>query len=419
MKPVRLIPVDPDMACLLERGPECFAASHQVNLGPYAEQTRAVVEQTLEFYQRAPRQPPWLGFVVADADTAHVVGTCGFKSSPAQGAVEIAYHTFPSFEGQGYATTMAARLTGLALGSPAVRQVIAHTLPERNASTRVLDKIGMKLVGEVDDPEDGRVWRWHWPRRKRVVVEVCIASVADALAAQTAGADRLELNAALALGGLTPSLGLVQEVRRAVALPLLVMIRTRTGGFAYSDDEFRVMVRDAQLALRHGADGIAFGILTAQGQVDTVRCRQFLEQVRPLQAVFHRAFDVTSDPAAALEQLVTLGVQRILTSGQEESAYNGADRIARLMQQAAGRIEILPAGGINRFTLADVLARTGCDQVHCSLRTSVPDRSVAARPHISFGGALRQPEDRYETTNAQALTELLQQLVEPEAGTMP
>lgn len=415
MKPVRLIPIDAEMATELKGGPESFAAHHGLDRCLAVELLRPVVQHTLDHYRRAPRRRPWLGFVVADADSAQVVGTCGFKSQPMDGEVEIAYHTFPAFEGRGYATAVAARLTGLALASPSVRCVVAHTLPERNTSTRVLERIGMKLAGEVLDPDDGRVWRWQWPRRRRVVVEVCVASVEDARTAQAAGADRVELNTALALGGLTPSLGLLQEVRSAVALPLVVMIRPRSGGFAYSDEEFRVMVRDAQLALRHGADGVAFGILTSHGQVDTVRCRQFLEQVRPLEAVFHRAFDVTPDPLAALEQLIALGVQRILTSGQEESAYNGADRIAQLIQLAADRIEILPGGGINRFTIADVLARSGCDQVHCSLRGSVPDRSVSARPHISVGGSVRLPEDRYDATNADALNELLQQLAVPGA----
>jgi copper homeostasis protein len=108
----------------------------------------------------------------------------------------------------------------------------------------------------------------------------------------------------------------------------------------------------------------------------------------------------------ALERLVELGFRRVLASGQEETAYNGAGRIAELVRRAAGRIEVLPAGGINRFTVADVLARTGCDQVHASLRARREDRSVAARPQVSFGGAVRPPEDRYDATSAEAVAEL-------------
>src|SRR5262249_27045485 len=160
-----------------------------------------------------------------------------------------------------------------------------------------------------------------------------------------------------------------------------------------------VMQRDADLALAHGADGIVFGILTADGRVDADRCRRLVRQAGGRAAVFHRAFDVTPDPWAALEQLIDLGLRRVMTSGQEEPAYNGAGRIAELIARAAGRIEAPPAGGINRFTVADVLARTGCDQVHASLRARQEDLSVAARPQVSFGGALRLPEQQYDRTS--------------------
>jgi copper homeostasis protein len=244
----------------------------------------------------------------------------------------------------------------------------------------------------------------------RVLLEVAVASVEDARAAHEGGADRLELNAALALGGLTPSLGTLLEVRAAVALPVLVMVRPRPGGFAYSEAGFRVMQRDADLALEHGADGIVFGILTSEGQVDRERCRRLVRQAGGRAAVFHRAFDVTPDPLAALEQLIDLGLRRVLTSGQEETAYNGAARIAQLIARAAGRIEVLPAGGVNRFTVADVLARTGCDQVHASLRARQEDRSVAARPQVSFGGAVRLPEHLYDSTSSRAVADLREQI---------
>src|SRR6516165_10789677 len=162
---------------------------------------------------------------------------------------------------------------------------------------------------------------------RRVLLEVAVASVEDALAAHKGGADRLELNAALSLGGLTPSLGTLIEVKAAVALPVLVMIRPRPGGFAYGEADFNVMRRDADLALQHGADGIVFGILTADGRVDVDRCGKLVRQTGERAAVFHRAFDVTPDPFAALEQLIDLGFPRVMTSGQEETSYNGAPRI--------------------------------------------------------------------------------------------
>jgi copper homeostasis protein len=266
-----------------------------------------------------------------------------------------------------------------------------------------------KGAGPPNDPEEKKMTS---PQARRVLLEVPVASLDDALAAQQGGADRLELNAALSVGGLTPSLGTLLVVKAAVTLPVLVMIRPRPGGFAYSAGDFKVLQRDVDLALQHGAVGIVFGILTADGQVDLDRCRRVLQQVGNRAAVFHRAFDVTPDPFAALEQLIELGFRRLLTSGQEETAYNGARLIAELIRLAARRIEVLPGGGINRFTVADVVARTGCDQVHASLRTRCEDRSVATRPQISFGGSIRLPEDHYTATSAEAVAELRGQLVQ-------
>lgn len=239
--------------------------------------------------------------------------------------------------------------------------------------------------------------------KRRVLLEVAIASVEDALVAEQSGADRLELNAALGLGGLTPSLGTLIEVRSAVRLPVIVLVRPRAGGFAYSAAEFRTLQRDAELALEHGADGVAVGVLHPDGRLDTERCGALARLAGPRAAVCHRAFDVTPEPFDALERLIDLGFCRVMTSGQEESAYNGAARIAELIQRSAGRIEVLPAGGVNRFTAADVVARTGCDQLHASLRGRRADASVAARPQVSFGGATRPAEDRYDATSAEAV----------------
>ena len=249
-----------------------------------------------------------------------------------------------------------------------------------------------------------------------MLLEICTASVDDCLAARAGGAHRVELNAALALGGLTPSLGTLIEARTALDIPIIVMIRPRPGGFCYSPRDFAAMQRDVDLALAHDADGIAFGILTEDGRLDESRCRQLIAQAGNRQTVFHRAFDVVPDPTETLERLIDLGVTRVLTSGQEASAYNGAANIARYVQQAAGRIEILPGGGINRFTLADVLTRTGCTQVHASMTTIRADASTQARPHITFGGAFRAPEDRFSTTDANAVADLCRRLDALDAG---
>jgi copper homeostasis protein len=239
-----------------------------------------------------------------------------------------------------------------------------------------------------------------------IQLEICTASVEDCVTAEAGGADRVELKCALMLGGLTPSLGAVREARAAVRLPIIVMIRPRAAGFCYSSVEFAVMQRDAELALAEKADGIAFGFLQANGKLDLKRCRQMMKLAAGRQTVFHRAFDVVKDPLTTLEQLIDLGVTRIMTSGQEASAYNGAAQIAEYIRRAAGRIEILPAGGINRFTLTDVIQRTGCNQVHASLSTVSVDRSAAARPQVSFGGTVKQSEQEFTVTDAAAVRKL-------------
>lgn len=242
---------------------------------------------------------------------------------------------------------------------------------------------------------------------RRVLLEVAAASADDVVAAVEGGADRVELNSALMLGGLTPSLGSLLESRDLAEVAIVAMVRPRSGGFAYTDREFATMRRDLDLLIAHGADGVAFGVLTPDGRIDEGRCRQLASQVDRARAiVFHRAFDVTPDPFEALETLIGLGVRRVMTSGQEDTAYNGAGRIAELIARSAGRIEILPAGGINRFTLEDVLARTGCDQIHASLKGARPDGSTGHRPTIGFGGALRPAEDRYEATDAAVVAEV-------------
>jgi copper homeostasis protein len=253
----------------------------------------------------------------------------------------------------------------------------------------------------------------------RITVEICIASVGDAVTAAGGGADRVELNAALELGGLTPSLGTLLEVRQAVTLPIIVMARPRPGGFCYSEAEFRTLRRDVDLALEHGADGVAFGVLTEAGRVDVPRCRQIVEQIgsraggRFQGAVFHRAFDFTPEPLEALDTLIDLGVRRVMTSGQRRTAIDGADLIAALLRRAAGRIEILPAGGIRPGNAAELLARTGCDQIHASLRERRSDESLRTRPGAILSAAPpsdRHAEGDFEATSPQLLEELLRRV---------
>lgn len=160
---IALLLIDHALASDVQAGRDAFETKHGVRIMTDLVVVREVVRQTLAMLASDPRETPWGGYLVVDPGSSTVVGTCGFKNGPSDdGAVEIAYFTFPEFEGQGFATAMATRLKQLAETSTAVRRIIAHTLPERNPSTRILEKIGMQCTGEVDDPEDGRVWRWEF-----------------------------------------------------------------------------------------------------------------------------------------------------------------------------------------------------------------------------------------------------------------
>ncbi|MFN0068967.1 MAG: copper homeostasis protein CutC [Limisphaerales bacterium] len=206
--------------------------------------------------------------------------------------------------------------------------------------------------------------------KPRVNIEVCVDSVAGALAAEQGGANRIELCSALGEGGLTPSAGLTERVRGRVRLTLAVMIRPRAGDFLYSDDEFEVMRRDLVLAKQLGADMIVLGLLTTGGDVDVPRTRELVALARPLPITFHRAFDMARDPHAALDDLISLGIERVLTSGLERSVLEGLDLIAELVRRAAGRILVVPGGGVTERNVAKILAATGAAEFHVS--ASVP-----------------------------------------------
>jgi len=163
MTKVELIPITPALAKALEQGPEAVEMRHGARVDEDVEAlVRELPGQTLDGLSRLPRPAPWGYYLARDADTRKVIGTCGFKGGPgADGSVEIAYYTFPPYEGRGYATAMARALMDIAASSPQVRRVIAHALPVASGATRVLEKLGMHFAGQVQDPEEGTVGRWE------------------------------------------------------------------------------------------------------------------------------------------------------------------------------------------------------------------------------------------------------------------
>lgn len=218
---------------------------------------------------------------------------------------------------------------------------------------------------------------------RHITLEVCCGSFADALAAQAGGAPRIELNSALPLGGLTPSEASVKLVRQHTNLEVVAMARPCAGGFCYTDAQWTQLLAEISSLLAAGAHGIAFGCLTPAGTIDVARTREAVHLIHQAHAtaVFHRAFDLTPDADKAINQLVSLGVDRLLTSGQAPTALEGAPLIAHLQSSWGDRIEILPGSGIRPSNAAQLLAATGVSQLHSSCSAAVPSPAAATAAH--------------------------------------
>ena len=240
----------------------------------------------------------------------------------------------------------------------------------------------------------------------KILIEACCGSADDALEAARGGADRVELNSALYLGGLTPSAGSLRVLRESSGVPVMAMLRPREGGFCYSDADWRTLLADGEALLHAGADGLVFGCLTPEGTIDEPRVRELVALCSGRPAVFHRAIDVVPDWRRALEVLIRCGVTRVLTSGQAKTALLGAQTIAQMVRFAQGAIEILPGAGVTLDNVLELLAITGCTQVHLSRRREMTDPSVRANPSLRFGSALCPPEDVYRMTDADAFARL-------------
>lgn len=202
-------------------------------------------------------------------------------------------------------------------------------------------------------------------------LEICCASLPSALAAQSGGADRIELCANLAQGGVTPSAATIKLAKKYLSIPVFVLIRPRKADFCYSDIEFEVMLENIRIAKSLGADGIVSGVLLKNGNIDLKRTQLLIKTAAPLPFTFHRAFDMCQHPLVALEELINLGVQRILTSGLKATALEGKIMIQQIIQQAKGRIHIMAGGGIRPHNIQELLVIDGLNEFHTSAKNTV------------------------------------------------
>jgi len=231
------------------------------------------------------------------------------------------------------------------------------------------------------------------------LIELCVEGIDGLLAAQAAGADRVELCASLVEGGITPSLGTVRAALELATVPFHVIVRPRGGDFLYSEAEYRSMLADVSALADLGVAGVVVGCLNADGTIDETRMSELVRAAGSLNVTCHRAFDMTRDPAEALEALIRCKFGRVLTSGQRDTALEGADLLAELVRQAGERIIILGCGGLDPDNIAEVLGKTGLREMHFAALADMPSAMRYRNPRVGMGGSDLDREYRTTVTD--------------------
>lgn len=251
--------------------------------------------------------------------------------------------------------------------------------------------------------------------KAKALLEICCGSATDAIEAWQGGAWRVELCSALFLGGLTPSLASLLEVKDKTSVQVATMVRPRQGGFFYSETDFRVVLQDASLFVKHGADALVGGFLLEDGRVDLSRCKALVDVADGVPVCFHRAFDLVPDWREALDVLVEAGVKRVLTSGLALSAWDGRETLRQMVEYAGDRLTIMPGGGIRSHHIREILAFTGAKEVHCGgVSETLIDPSNQHQPGLRFGDPLSPPENEYRQVSAEKVRALVDALTEDE-----
>jgi copper homeostasis protein len=243
--------------------------------------------------------------------------------------------------------------------------------------------------------------------KEKYLIEVCAAHVQSAIAAQEGGAGRVELCDNLYEGGTTPSYAAIKLARKKLEIALNVMIRPRGSDFCYSNLEFEIMKEDIHVCKNLGADGVVLGILLPDGNVDITRTRQLIELARPMSVTFHRAFDMTPEPIKTLEELISLGVDRILTAGQKNTVPEGLDLIVQLVKKAGNRVVIMPGSGINENNILEIRNATWASEFHLTGRTIVESKMEYRKEGIYMGGLPQIPEYQFNCTDAARIRKIV------------
>lgn len=247
------------------------------------------------------------------------------------------------------------------------------------------------------------------------IVEICCGSYEDALAASRGGAERIELNSALYMGGLTPSAGTLLLCKKNTSLKIIAMVRPRGAGFCYSSAEFETMKLDAELMLQNGADGIAFGCLRSDATIHMEQTTAMVDIIKRYhgEIVFHRAFDCVKDPWRSMEQLIGLGVHRVLTSGQKAKAMDGIALITQLQKNYGDRIELLAGSGINGENAWEMMDRSGIRQVHSSCRGWAFDPTTEGE-EVTYSYAADPHRHDYDVVDEKLVADLIEKIREKE-----
>ena len=243
------------------------------------------------------------------------------------------------------------------------------------------------------------------------VLEICCGSYEDALAAYRAGAKRIELNSALYLGGLTPSLGTLRLVKKNTDLKVIAMVRPRGAGFCYSEADFEVMKMDAEILMENGADGIAFGCLDKNGNIHIEQTKEMINVIKKYhgEVVFHRAFDCVKDPYESMEKLIAMGVDRVLTSGLKAKAMDGIESIAKLQEHYGEKIEILAGSGVNASNILEIMEKAGISQVHSSCKGWAKDPTTTGK-EVSYSYVEGEHKDDYDVVEEKLVQKLIESI---------